>query len=619
MELVDPPVALAGQEGIWRLPMRLCEDIPKGACLKLQLDGNRNNHGEFRPAQVDRPETDGYLTIRAADGTALAASADETPGTFILQVPEEGLPAGAVLTVTLGDTCAGGGPSKAPTGRQLDKFFLLYRPHAPEALPTTWTDENQHCIVAACTMHILGGPLHHLRAYAPSQARPGESIDLLVRPEDAFSNLSHEPIQDVVALLGGQELPASAEPLNDSTCVRLGVRLPREGVHRVTVRDQGTGKEAVANPTICQASPQRAPLRWGMIHGHTEMSDGTGSIDYYFRQMRDEAAVDFAAPGDHDHLWETSDALWRVTSETVKRYHEPCRFVTLLGYEWAKWRQNGDGDRNVYYLADDRPMYRSDYGQYPTPPDLFRAIRKEQAIVIPHHTGHHGNFCDWKDHDPVHERLVEIFQVRGSYECSEEEGNPVPEHYDAPPFADGYVRRALAMGWRVGFTAGGDDHTGHAGTDYPITAGHRTYVAGLMSVPAAQLTRESIWDALWNRRVVATSGPRMILTYELNGQPLGSELNRRLTPELERSRKLRIEFHGTAPAERIDVVRNNEVVHTACPGELDCEIAWEDEKPLQEVLLAPAQFCPNLFCFYYVRAIQTDNELAWASPIWIDA
>lgn len=124
---------------------------------------------------------------------------------------------------------------------------------------------------------------------------------------------------------------------------------------------------------------------------------------------------------------------------------------------------------------------------------------KEQAIVIPHHTGHAGNFCDWKDHDADCERLVEIYQARGSYECETAE-NPLPERRGKGPVPASFVRRALALGWRVGFTAGGDDHMGHSGTD-------RCH-AGLMAVQAEACMREAIWDALWNRRVTATSGPQ---------------------------------------------------------------------------------------------------------------
>ena len=139
-----------------------------------------------------------------------------------------------------------------------------------------------------------------------------------------------------------------------------------------------------------------------------------------------------------------------------------------------------------------------------------------------------------------------------------------------------------------------------------------------MYVLAAERTREAIWDALWRRRVVATSGPRSLLKYTLGGHPMGSELSAAAHPELARERLLCVEFHGTAAAERIDVIRNNEVVHSASPEGTDCEIEWRDAAPLAEALMPPAKFCDHPFCFYYVRVLQADGEMAWASPVWID-
>jgi len=616
VERADPCAAVAGEELRLRLPFRLSADVREDACLKVRLDGGRNSRCVMRPLQCDDPGKPGFVTARRAGGAALGVRPGEAAGTFVIQPPEGGLGRGDVVEVILGDGPGGG--TRAPGARQLDGFFVLYAPTDPDHKATCWNDETQPWIVGACSMHVLGGALDHLRAHAPSQAAPSRPIAILVRPEDLRSNLSHVPLRDLTALIGDDEVPARVEPLADSTCARVVLSLPGEGVFRVLVRDRASGAEAATNPIVCRASAGEPNAWWGMIHGHSEMSDGTGSLDYYFVQMRDESALDFAAPGDHDHLWETSDEMWRVTSETVKRCHEPGRFVTFLGYEWAKWRRNGDGDRNVYYLDDDRPMYRSDDGRCPTPPDLFRALRSETAIVIPHHTGHNGNFCDWKDHDAEHERLVEIHQVRGSYECSEQEGNALPER-EGQPYTDGYVRRALALGWRVGFTAGGDDHVGHAGTDWPTDYGQSGYYAGLMCVLAEQNTRRALWEAMWNRRVIATSGPRMLLTWRLNGRLLGSELDLRSMPELAHARELSVEFHGTAPLDRIDVIRNNEVVHTARPAGLDARVAWTDEAPLAEVLLPAACFCDHPFCFYYVRAVQQDRQTAWASPVWIDA
>lgn len=622
----DPAVAVAGRCGTWRLPFLLGKAVPPGAALKLQVFGGRNNKGEFAGLQADSPAGAGYLGV-TADGTALRATPAASAGLFNISVPGSGLAEGTEVTVTLGDPAGGGDGVRAPGGRLLDKFFVLYAMTAEDrerAVPSwtgggSWSIDNWDWMVAACTMHILGGELDHLRAYAPSQVSPREAFAVLVRPEDGNSNLSPAEVSRLAVFLGDTPLQTRIEPVPGSTCVRAVVSIEAEGVHRLRVRDLASGKEDVTNPLICRSAAGRG-IYWGMIHGHTEMSDGTMSLEHYFRQLRDEAGLDFAAPGDHDHLWETSDAFWGVTCEAVKRWNEPGRFVTFPGYEWAKWRKNGDGDRNVYYPVDDRPMHRSDDGEYPSPPDLFRVLREtgEQAIVIPHHPGHRGNFCDWKDHGAEFERLVEIFQLRGSYECSAEDGNPVPET-DAVdgPYEDGFVRRALELGWRVGFTAGGDDHAGLWGTEAPFS--RHGYKQGLMCVQADAVTREAIWDGLYSRRVVATTGKRILLSYELDGEPMGSELAATDRPALAERRCIRGAAHGTAPIDRVDIVRSGRVVQTF-PGEgrLDMEFEWEDTEPLAGICLPPAKYCDHPFAYYYVRVVQTDNEVAWASPVWVD-
>jgi hypothetical protein len=139
-----------------------------------------------------------------------------------------------------------------------------------------------------------------------------------------------------------------------------------------------------------------------------------------------------------------------------------------------------------------------------------------------------------------------------------------------------------------------------------------------MAALATARTREALWEAMWSRRTVATTGPRIILDYELAGNPMGSELSVAAVPGLSRARRVAIRFHGTAPAARIDVIRNNKVVRSFPEQGLDAELTWTDENPIEEVLLPPARLRPDPFCFYYVRAVQTDGEVAWTSPTWID-
>ena len=618
----NPEVAFAGRRGEWRLPLRLAAAAQEGTPLRAQVFGGRNSKGRFEDLQADRPAADGYVTIRRKDGTPIPLAANRE-GTFDFDAPDGGLAEGEELTLVLGDRSEGGGGAVPAVARMLNKFVVIYRPPSRDAeYPSFWSEETRQWILAACVMHILGGPIRALRVHAPSQARPGEEVSLLVRPLDEYRNLSHQSPEGLSVWLGQERLAATEEPVPRSTCVRLRIQAPREGALRPVVKMASLGLEAVANPIVCSEAPRDNAAFWGMIHGHTENSDGCGSLDLYFHQLREETGLDFGAPGDHDHLVETPESHWLETREAVKRWRAPGRFMTLLGYEWAKWDRDGEGDRNVYFLEDDRPMYRSDPANYPRPTDLFGVLREanEKAIVIPHHTGHGGNFCDWSEHDPGPERLVEIYQCRGSYECLAEEGNPLPDEIGSrPTVPQGYVNRALAMGWRVGFTGGGDDHNQHAGEDYPlgnVQPGLRK--AGLMCVLARERTREAIWEAMWNRRVIATTGARIILRYTLNGRDMGSELDAAELPELLERRALRIEFHGTAPLDRIDVIRSNKVARTFAGRGPDLAVEWEDTDPLDECALPPAKFCDRRFCFYYVRALQKDMEMAWASPVWID-
>jgi len=394
----------------------------------------------------------------------------------------------------------------------------------------------------------------------------------------------------------------------------------------VEVEDEANGFAAWSNPIRCTATESPLKHYWGMIHAHTEHSDGIATVDHYFTYLREHNALDFGALADHDHLYETSEAMWARAQEATRRYHEPGRFVTFLGYEWAKWRQNGDGDRNVYYLEDDRPMFRSDDGEYPTPGALFAALRSEIALVVPHHPANRGNHCDWKDSDPQIERLVEIFSEWGSSECSVNDGNPyamktlaeTPEQLDSGEVAAGFVQTALALGRRIGFTAGGDDHQGHPG-DLTLRPGSPPRASGLMAVRATTRTREAIWKALHDRHCYGTTGARIIVDFAVDGAPMGSELWLDEQPALAQGRTLEVAAHGTADFAKIEIVRNNQVVHTHCPAAPDASFAWEDTLPFEAIALPPALHWPTPFCFYYLRLTQTDGEMAWVSPVWVSA
>lgn len=603
-----PQIAFAGSRTNLKLTFHIPAEIKPDDTIKLQLFGGRNNKGFFQNIQCDDERKDGFVRVKYND-IFLKISQKENPyGTIKIFPPGSGIKKGSFISVSLRNI-------EVQKPSILNKFFVLYHdslltPQGPHKAETVWNQENQKKILSACLMHILGGKISHFKIHAPSNITPGKKFTVLIRPEDKFFNLSSQIPEKKIEIFNGKEkLKGRIERVKNSSCLKIETSLKNSGVYRLVAK---YGKKSfTSNPMICSES-EKYNLYWGLLHGHTEMSDGAGSIDHYFHQLKNEARLDFGAPGDHDHTWETTDQMWKKICKTVKKWHKESEFITFLGYEWAKWRRNGDGDRNVYYYFDDRPMYRSDEGHYPNPAALFEALKKEKAIIIPHHTAHGGNFCDWKDHDIEKERLIEIYQERGSYECSEKEGNVVPECKSTwQPYEKGYVVNALIAGWRVGFTGGGDDHIGHAGIDFP--RGSCNYKDGLTGVFAKELTKKGIWDGLWNRRTIATTGARIYLYYEINNKPLGSEIDKKHAE----MRAFRIVFHGTDTLDRIDIIRNGKVVATISEKKQDLELCWQDSTPLNQILLPPTKFSKEPFAFYYIRAIQKDREVAWASPVWI--
>ena len=73
---------------------------------------------------------------------------------------------------------------------------------------------------------------------------------------------------------------------------------------------------------------------------------------------------------------------WKLVQEAVAEANNPGKFVTFLGYEWHGNRRRYV-DHNVYYLKDYEPLYSSETLQ-----ELYRNLKRTDAVAIPHHTGY---------------------------------------------------------------------------------------------------------------------------------------------------------------------------------------------------------------------------------------
>lgn len=439
---------------------------------------------------------------------------------------------------------------------------------------------------------VVAGPPDQLFIHGPSVARPGEPVSLHIAVLDALGNAGTTTsgvieLRDETGLL---EMPTSVELPSDAEGVlRVEARGLREGITRVHAQ---LGEwRATSNPLQVSANAPR--ILWGDLHGHTSISDGTGTPDDYFRYARDVAGLDLIALTDHDHwgmqVLADEPALWAKIKQSTLRFHEPGRFVTLLGFEWTSWLY---GHRHVLYFSDEGRVIDSVDEETRTPTQLWQALEGQRAMTFAHHTPGEPVATAW-DYapDPRFEPVVEIVSVHGSSEAA-----------DGPPATvgaiDGYfVRDALERGYRLGFIGSGDSHDGHPGLAHVASA-----TGGLAAILSEERTRDGVLEALHAKRSYATNGARIILRMGLGSARMGETMP---APPADAPPDLYVQLIGTAPFDHVDIIRRGEAVER-----LPLEGRWEAGfRRTIEGLEAGD--------WIYVRAEQNNRGAAWSSPIFI--
>lgn len=629
---IEPPEAMASVRGTWRITLAGLE-VPEGGVVRILLSGSRGNPGDWARPQASDPQGREYVTAQCAGSASLTVtvpSPEQFRGAAVdLTVTRAPLLPGDEVSVVLGDVSAGGGGATPQSFSQPGKVV--------EVLVAAPDDGGARRFRRAgeATLDVTGGPMDRLRVLAPATVPAGREFSITLKAEDVEGNVASMYIGELALEVTDAELVSGPESVGFSgpggVMTVGGFKAFSRGLVRIIAVDRVSEIKYVSNPVLITKHDQ-GQLYFGVIHGHTGRSDGVGTVQDYYACMRDHNRLNFGAVGDHDHDEETTDADWEVIERVTAGANDPGRFVTLLGYEWAKWRRNGDGDRNVYYDRDGLPMFRSGDEHYPSPPELFAALHECdcRAIVIPHHTASNGNFCDFSDHDREIERLVEIYSSWGSSECSIHDGNPYPIRPAGLPqggFADvpmdsgevprGFVQRALTMGRRLGFVGGGDDHLGHPGD--PVRTGPEPfrYADGLMAVWAPELTREALFEAMYDRHTYATTGARMIVLFRVADAFMGDEIEVAKRADVMEARTIEAFIAGEAKVAQVEVLRNNEVVRTVRPEGSEFTLEWTDEDPLEPLALTPVDEDQPRFVFYYLRVLQSDGQMAWASPVWL--
>jgi hypothetical protein len=209
---------------------------------------------------------------------------------------------------------------------------------------------------------------------------------------------------------------------------------------------------------------------------------------------------------------------------------------------------------------------------------------KANFVHIPHQLADNGNVpTDWNFTDETAQPVAEIFQGRGSYEYR---GTP-RQAANTVPSGSYFLQDAWARGIVIGVIAS-PDHTGGYGK---------------ACVYARELSREAILDAIRARHCYGTTAAKIFLDVRVDGHLMGEKI----AQPAGKSVQVAIRVQCPADIDRVEVCRSNRFIYVKNPQGKSCDLKFVDLEPL-----------PG-FCYYYVRVIQKDGEIAWSSPVWFAA
>ncbi len=465
------------------------------------------------------------------------------------------------------------------------------------------------------TITVHPGAPELLVLTATSTVEPGETVRLTLAVLDgtASAGLEVEAEFALRSVPEGLELPRPRIERGGGGLAQLEVRIDEPGIWRFVAEGQVDGRalRALSNPVRVAQGVER--IWWADLHGHSNLSDGTGLPEDFFRYAREVAALDVVALSDHDHFGvlalDAHPAIWERLQDESARWNEPGRFLTLPSYEWTSWLH---GHRHVLFFEERAELYSSVDPAYETPEQLWRALAGRDALTIAHHSAGAPVATNWNyAPDPLLEPVTEVMSVHGSSEAA-----------DSPELVAGFrgensVRAALERGYELGFVASGDSHDGHPGLPHlspfygfrpaDAAAGRplpRLGRGGLAAIRAPELSRPAILEGLRARRTYATSGPRILLDVELDGARGGQRF---VLPPGASAPSLRVSIAAQGPLSTIELVRSGAPVALVdARGHLDVEQRFD---------------LPGLTAgeYVYVRVTQANGGLAWSSPIWVHA
>ena len=487
---------------------------------------------------------------------------------------------------------------------------------------------------------VISAEEKQFKLIIPSSVKPDQKFPVRMVSLDQYNNLSYTTHRNVSVKCEGGTL---ATGINFCGRGEIWISLPQKGVFRLEA--EGT----LSNPVKVTDAPD-GPF-WGDLHFHTSSSvDAVGNEPYKY--ARDISCLDFASTAEHGAGG--LEKYWNQTLKDNKEFNKPGEFVTLVALETALrgkiFLGKSHGPHyNMYIPIDEAPRLdgtekgttdpiNSDGKTDASWNKIINYSKKYDIIGQTHHTG--WGF-DMRIKFPNELKLLEIYSMHGQSEYFDNKTALSLENQrhrkDAGKEGYFYARDAWALG-KKWFTVGSsDNHFTQPGV----------YYNGICALFADSLSRQGIFNSLKRGTTYATTGERIILEFNINGKPMGSEVKITSGNQLN----FNLSVNGTDQLQKIEVfgcpyIEGNDNVEIGEPmfsmndpkvnKATSSWITVFEEDMIQEMDFG-TNFTipiPKTNMVYYMKVTQKNSielpcklegsdfyqirpVVAWSSPIWI--
>ncbi|WP_252250083.1 CehA/McbA family metallohydrolase [Clostridium sp. ZBS13] len=327
---------------------------------------------------------------------------------------------------------------------------------------------------------------------------------------------------------------------------------------------------------------------FGQLHAHTNISDGSGSLDEAYKWVKDNKA-DYYAVTDHsnwfDHDTEANlgdgsvSEKWTKAHETADKYNDPGKFTSIYGYEMT-WSGSTGGWGHINTF--NTPGFETRNNKAMDLQNYYKTIQTQpQSISQLNHPGKtFGDFADFGFYSEGADKNVNLIEVGNG------EG-PIRGSGYFPSYE--YYTRALDKGWHVAPTNSQDNHKGNWFTSNNA----RTIVL------ADDNSRDSIYDALREKRVYASEDTDMTIDYTVNDEVMGTSLG-------NVDGKLNFKINATDPTDKI------KKISIIANGGVEVESkTFNDNNANWELTLDPE------YSYYYVKVVEEDKDISVTAPVWV--